>query len=65
MTGKQITVENMEGDVNILKPPNWAIRKQHLLERQRTEEAKELATNIGYHLGELSKCYKNTKKSVN
>ena len=48
---------------NTLKPPNWTVRKKHLT-RLNTQASPSCASNIDYHLEQLSSIYKESGRKV-
>ena len=56
--------EIADQDVNILKPPNWTVRKQRLMQEKNSETVPSLATHIDYHLDMLASIYKKSKKQI-
>ena len=45
---------------NTLKPPNWTIRKHHIKKNCNSQYTPSCATNIDYHLEQLSNIYKES-----
>ena len=48
--------------IDLMKPPNWTIRKQLLKQKTNAKQTPSLATNIDYHLDMLQSYYKQTRK---
>ena len=43
---------------NTLKPPNWTLRKQKMMQKLNSPSPLSIASNIDYHLDKLSSIYK-------
>ena len=48
---------------NTLKPPNWTVRKNHL-KRLKSHASPSCASNIDYHLEQLSSIYRESGRKV-
>ena len=47
---------------NTLKPPNWTMRKQSLMNRHNYHVSPSCASNIDYRLEQLASVYKESGK---
>ena len=49
---------------NTLKPPNWTVRKQSLMNRLNSQATPSCASNIDFHLDQLASIYRESGKKV-
>lgn len=51
-------------EAELIKPPNWTVRKQSLMERFKSNQTPNCTANIDFYIDELAKEYKASREKV-